>query len=121
LSIAALNLIYDVFFKSHQKFGIDETKIIGTWTFINGRVRTDQNCKRIGHLILSELVKKTISKESGGWETLYQDPCDLRFWELTYPQSCWQGGGPPALINLTEDEAKKKYNFDLADGDPWMR
>jgi len=110
-----------MFFKSYQKLRNDETEIIGRWNLVNGKVLIDQNCERIEHLISSALVKKAISKESGGWETLYQDPSDLRFWELTYPQSGWHGGGPPALINLTEDEAKQKYDFDLANGDPWMR
>jgi hypothetical protein len=43
------------------------------------------------------LRKITTSKQSGGRETLFQDPDDGRHREQTYPQSQMQGAGPPAL------------------------
>lgn len=55
------------------------------------------------------LTKVAVSEAFGGWETLYQDPADLRFWELTYPHGEMHGGGPPTLKSLTVQEAKSKY------------
>jgi len=101
-----------MFFTRHRKLGPDETEIIGEWILVKGKVKADKNCERIKYLIRKNLVKKAVSKQSGGWETLYQDPGDLRYWELTFPKSSWHGGGPPALINLSEEDAKKKYDFD---------
>ena len=46
-----------------------------------------------------------------GWETLYRDPDDGRYWERTFPQSGSDGGGPPQLRFLTDYEAKDKYDF----------
>lgn len=110
-----------MFFMQVKKLNPDETEIIGAWNSVDGKVEADKNCERIDRLITGHLVKKAISKECGGWETLYQDPSDLRFWELNYPKSNWHGGGPPALIHLSNEEARSKYNFESVDGDPWMQ
>ncbi|MDR0954252.1 MAG: immunity 27 family protein [Rikenellaceae bacterium] len=45
-----------------------------------------------------------------GSETLYRDPKDHRYWELTYPQYEYHGGGPPLLRYLTDEEAVDKYH-----------
>ena len=45
----------------------------------------------------------------GGWEVLYPEPRDGRFWELIYPHSQMQGGGPPRLHLLSSKEARAKY------------
>jgi Immunity protein 27 len=63
--------------------------------------------KRIFALTQSRLVK--VKTDASGWDTLYRDPTDGRFWELIYPQSHLHGGGPPELRNLTPDDAKQKY------------
>ncbi|MEI6200518.1 MAG: Imm27 family immunity protein [Enhydrobacter sp.] len=47
-----------------------------------------------------------------GWDTLYRDTVDGRFWELTYPQSHMHGGGPPRLTMLHLAVAKAKYRLD---------
>jgi hypothetical protein len=49
---------------------------------------------------------------SGGWDVLYRDPRDGRFWELTYPHGDVQGGGPPRLHLLSVEELRGKYSFD---------
>ena len=105
-------------FKSHKKPEPNETEIIGSWELIENKVKKDENCDRIEHLISQYFIKKAVTKD--GWESLYQDPLDLRFWEHTYPNSAWHGGGPPALINISEEKAKKKYNFKDNNGDPWL-
>jgi hypothetical protein len=43
-----------------------------------------------------------------GWNALYRDPNDCRYWELTYPEGELHGGGPPQLRCLTADEARQK-------------
>jgi hypothetical protein len=75
----------------------------------NGQMRADSVSERIRWLTSHHLRKIGVSKYSGAWETLFQDPDDGRFWELTYPQSEMQGGGSPALSLLTRDEATAKY------------
>jgi hypothetical protein len=67
----------------------------------------DVAAKRIAELTRSYLNK--VASSASGWETLYQDPTDLRFWELTYPLGEMHGGGPPTLKSLSVQEAKNKY------------
>ena len=45
-----------------------------------------------------------LGADGGGWETLYRDPDDGRFWKLTFPKGHLHGGGPPALILVSIDE-----------------
>ena len=73
----------------------------------NGEVVGDSTCKRIEFLISEHL--EIIGKDDSGWDTLYLDPNDGRYWEHTYPKSHMHGGGTPALIHISEEEAKKKY------------
>ena len=58
-------------------------------------------------LVASHLVE--IARDSTGWDTLYVDPDDGRFWEHIYPQSEMHGGGPPMLKHVSEEEARAKY------------
>jgi len=62
-------------------------------------------CDRIELLVSQHLTKVA----GGGWETLYQDPDDGRYWELTYPQGEMHGGGPPRLTYLPHELAQAKY------------
>jgi len=89
----------------------DETTLIGKWVSKGGDMRGDEVTKRIRWLVAKRLKKLTISKDYGAWEILFVDPGDGRYWEQTYPQGYMHGGGPPALIHLSEDEARKKYDF----------
>jgi hypothetical protein len=84
-----------------------ETSIQGRWLFSEGRGVADESCERINQLITTHLEK--LGSDFSGWSSLYRDPDDGRLWELTYPHSEWQGGGPPELRCLTTDEAKAKY------------
>lgn len=85
----------------------DEVEIKGGWLMVNGRMTEDDQCRRINVLIKAELEHVATSKD--GWEKLYRDPRDGRYWELTYPQSEMQGGGPPALILTGIESALEKY------------
>lgn len=87
----------------------EEVEIVGNWIEVDGRCVGDDACERVHHLTQDLLEKIGQSPESGGWETLYRDPSDGRFWERTYLQGHMHGGGPPSLLNLSENEARKKY------------
>ncbi|MEZ0233236.1 MAG: Imm27 family immunity protein [Methylophilaceae bacterium] len=85
----------------------NETVLIGKWTETGNSVVCDAICHRIEALIAHHLVPVTSSAD--GWSSLFQDPNDLRYWERTFPQSNWQGGGPPSLIYISASDAQTKY------------
>lgn len=85
----------------------NETDLTGKWVVTNKSIVGDETCQRISDLVNGYLIK--LGHDQSGWDTLYRDPSDGRFWELIYPQSELQGGGPPQLRNLPVDEAKNKY------------
>ena len=76
-----------------------EIALRGSWKFDGKKVLKDSVCERIEYLISNYLKK--VASDSSGWNTLYQDPQDNRYWELIYPNSELHGGGPPSLINLS--------------------
>lgn len=84
-----------------------ETLIRGEWQAIKGRMVADPSALRIRALIDTELEK--IGSTSGGWETLYRDRRDGRFWELFYPHSEMHGGGPASLRSIDSGEASNEY------------
>jgi len=84
----------------------EESDLIGQWIVVDGGVVCDEASRRIEWLIRENLEKIA----GGGWETLYRDREDGRYWELTYPHSEWHGGGPPRLTNLSADQARVKYD-----------
>ena len=57
----------------------DELLIVGSWVKIDGRLAADPELRRIQSLIANEL--DFIATAPGGWETLYRDRQDGRFWE----------------------------------------
>jgi hypothetical protein len=87
----------------------NEVELTGNWIFENGRMRGDATSERIEWLIKNQLKKLSVT--SGGWETLYVDPLDERYWERTYPHGEMHGGGPPKLTMLSLQQAKAKYQF----------
>jgi hypothetical protein len=86
-----------------------ETKLVGSWVLNNGKMIADDVCQRIRTLIQVDLT--LIAKDWSGWETLYRDNNDGRYWEHTYPHGEMQGGGPPALFVVSAEVAAKKYNL----------
>src|SRR5260221_9657546 len=85
-----------------------ETEIKGNWIEAGGRVVGDAACERVQ--ILTDTYFEKIGKDWSGWETLFRDPEDGRYWERTYPHGELHGGGPPALYYLPEDKAREKYS-----------
>ena len=92
-----------------MKINSSETAIVGKWLLIDGKMTSDENEKRIDWLINNCLVK--ISVDWSGWEKLYQDTDDNRYWELTYPYGEMQGRGPKSLNVISHDQATEKYKF----------
>jgi hypothetical protein len=84
-----------------------ETVLTGQWILQGGRPVADDVCKRILALANSYLVE--VGRDASGWNVLYRDPNDGRYWELSYPQGELHGGGPPQLRCLTTEEARQKY------------
>jgi len=87
----------------------EETELVGRWENVDGAIRGDGVTNRITKLTGNYLIKIAVTES--GWETLYQDPEDFRYWELTYPQSEMHGGGPPTLRCLPMQEAQHKYSL----------
>jgi hypothetical protein len=90
-----------------SKINREETVITGRWFFENGPMHADEACARIYDLIHNYLER--LGTDSTGWDTLYLDPADGRHWELIYPQSEMQGGGPPELRFVDEEQVSQKY------------
>jgi hypothetical protein len=75
----------------------------------SGKIVADEVCLRIEELKSNYLRKVTVDKS--GWETLYQNPSDNRYWLLTYQNSDWNGGGPPTLKMITQTEVIEKFRL----------
>jgi hypothetical protein len=86
---------------------VNEESIVGSWLLVNGKIEGDEVCNRVDMLTDGYLVE--LGTDWTGWETLFRDPGDGRYWERTFPQSGMHGGGPRALFNLSEVEARVKY------------
>lgn len=87
----------------------NETEIRGNWKTVDGKSVADESTRRIEVLVKQYL--KEVRRDVSGWDVLFTDPSDGRFWELTYPQSELHGGGPPLLRWLTEHQVRKKYGM----------
>lgn len=94
-----------------MKLQPNERILTGTWIYVNNVMRSDEVCERIEWLVKNQLKKIASSPQWGDWETLFQNLSDGRYWERTYPQGDLQGGGPPQLQMISEDEAKSKYKI----------
>jgi hypothetical protein len=84
-----------------------ECDIVGRWLKLDKKIIADDNCHRIDYLVSHLLIRLT--SDPGGWLTLFQDPTDERYCELSYPESSDYGGGPPRLRTLTHQEARSKF------------
>lgn len=87
----------------------DETELRGAWELSNGKMAENDVLHRIRRLTGEYLQHIAASKD--GWRQLYQDPEDLRFWELSYPQSQMHGGGPQLLQAVTQEYAIAEFDF----------
>jgi hypothetical protein len=93
------------------ELGPHETDLIGNWLDQMGRLVSDGVDLRIGRLIADQLQKIAVNQETGAWETLYRDPQDGRYWELTFPKGGMHGGGPRRLTHIAAAVATRKYRL----------
>ncbi|MCA6422698.1 MAG: hypothetical protein IM568_07775 [Flavobacterium sp.] len=87
----------------------EETLLVGSWKMEGGKMIADKICQRIEKLVENYLRKVAVDKT--GWEKLYQDPNDNRYWLLTYPKSEFHGGGPTELKMITQTEVTQKFGL----------
>lgn len=85
----------------------EENDLIGKWKLGGNTLERDSTARRIDRLIKEQLGQ--LGTDRTGWDVLYKDPGDGRLWELTYPESDSEGGGPPRLTQLDRDSARNKY------------
>ena len=86
-----------------------ETDLVGKWFTHGNSINADDVCKRIEWLTLN--ILKEVARDPSGWDILYQDPNDCRYWELIYPNSEMNGGGPPTLGHISKTKVQKKYRI----------
>lgn len=86
-----------------------ETELRGDWQLADSSVGLDNVSKRIEDLVANYLIE--VAVDESGWNKLFQDPEDKRYWELIYPESEMHGGGPPLLKKISLLEAKRKYEI----------
>ena len=85
----------------------NESEIRGCWVESSDGVTKDANTERIETLIRDYL--REVKRDASGWDLLYIDPKDGRFWELSYPDSSLNAGGPPLLKHLSREHVREKY------------
>ena len=85
----------------------DERQLLGGWTEREGRREHDEVDRRIFWLVTRRLVAR--GQANQGWDQLYQDPRDGRFWELTFPEGSLHGGGPRRLECVAALVVREKY------------
>jgi hypothetical protein len=69
----------------------------------------DAVCDRIAVLLEKYLEKVATT----GWDTLYRDPQDGRYWEVLYLHGEMHGGGPPSLVQVAKDSVREKYGLNV--------
>ena len=94
---------------AHPDLGADERRLVGGWVEHDGSRTLDQVDRRIFWLVTRRLIARGQTHQ--GWEQLYQDPRDGRFWELTFPEGSLHGGGPRRLACIEEEAAREKYGL----------
>jgi hypothetical protein len=96
-----------------QRMGIqpEETLIAGSWKMENGQMVSDSEERRIDHLVTNELER--IATSASGWEVLYRDPADGRYWEMFSPRGEMHGGGPRSLRALDPKSIQDKFGISI--------
>jgi hypothetical protein len=89
----------------------DEHLLVGAWVEQDGRPTLDEVDRRIFWLVSRRLVARGLANH--GWDQLYQDPRDGRYWELTFPEGSLHGGGPRRLECVAALVAAERYGVKL--------
>ena len=94
---------------AYSELGPEERRLVGGWSEHAGVRTLDQVDRRIFWLVTRRLIAR--GQAHHGWEQLYQDPRDGRYWELTFPEGSLHGGGPRRLACIDEEHAREKYRL----------
>jgi len=86
-----------------------ETRLVGGFREFGDSIVRDEVCERIDQLIDHYL--QHIKVHESGWDVLFRDPNDGRYWEYTHLQSEMHGCGPPSLICISPECAKQRYHL----------
>lgn len=87
----------------------NESRLLEAWVVNGSTIFRDAVGDRIDWLLANGMEKVAI--DSSGWSTLYVDTGDRRMWEVTYPQSELQGGGPRLLQIVKPEDAKERFDY----------
>jgi hypothetical protein len=87
----------------------NETLIVGNWIMVDGHMVADSELLRIHSLVAGELERVSVSQS--GWEILYKDLRDGRYWEKYFPHSEMHGGGPESLRVVDLNSVREKYGI----------
>jgi hypothetical protein len=101
--------------EQEDDLGPDDTELVGGWDRSEEPPRLDAVDRRIFRLVTRRLEPRGVA--SGGWEQLYVDPRDGRYWELTFPEGSLHGGGPRRLTCVTESAARERYGAAAVPGE----
>lgn len=93
----------------------EEHELVGSWVEVNGARTLDEVDRRIFWLVTRRLAPRGIVQ--GGWEQLYQDPRDGRYWELSFPEGSLHGGGPRRLECIAPSVARERYGVGIDERD----
>jgi hypothetical protein len=91
----------------------DEHQLDGAWLDTPEGAESDEVDRRIFWLIRHSLRSRAMT--NGGWDQLYVDPRDGRYWELTFPHGSLHGGGPRRLAAIGAEMAREKYGVSEPD------
>lgn len=94
-----------------KRLDTSEVVLTGQWIAKSGSVTQDKVCERIQWLV--DFVLQEIAVDRSKWRTLYLDPNEGGYWELSYPESHMHGGGPPELKRISSSEIKIKYGENI--------
>jgi hypothetical protein len=99
----------------YPELGPDEHQLTGAWSDAQRDAQRDAQSGVLGDDVdrrIFWLVRHSLrprASANGGWDQLFQDPRDGRYWQLTFPQGSLFGGGPRQLTLLSPSEASAKY------------
>jgi hypothetical protein len=92
---------------SYPELGPEERELTGAWDDAREGALGDEVDRRIFWLVRHRLRPR--ASANGGWDQLFVDPRDGRYWELTFPHGTLFGGGPRRLRHLSAEEAAERF------------
>jgi hypothetical protein len=95
--------------KEFTELAPDEHRLDGAYVDTPDGTAGDEVDQRIFWLVRRRL--RPCGTAHGGWDQLFIDPRDGRYWELTFPHGSLHGGGPRRLTHLAPDVAEARYGL----------